>query len=117
MTKIGIILGSTRPGRRGEQVARWVHTAAVRRADAEFAVVDLLDHPLPYLHEPVPAAMAQGRHRHARTTAWAQVIASFDGFALVTPEYNQSTPGVLKNVVARSAALAPLRTAAAEAVD
>src|SRR3954453_9779728 len=52
MTKIGIVLGSTRPGRLGDQVAQWVHERAARRGDAGFALVDLRDHPLPHLEEP-----------------------------------------------------------------
>ena len=43
MTKIGIIIGSTRPGRNGEAVARWVHETAAQRTDADFEIVDLLD--------------------------------------------------------------------------
>ncbi|MDX3226288.1 NAD(P)H-dependent oxidoreductase [Streptomyces sp. ME19-01-6] len=99
MTKIGIILGSTRPGRRGEQVAQWVHERAARRTDAGFQVIDLLDHPLPHLDEPTPAAMSGGRYQHGRTRAWADAIASFDGFVMITPEYNHSIPGVLKNAI------------------
>ena len=34
MFKIGIILGSTRPNRSGEQVAMWVHDLASVRRDA-----------------------------------------------------------------------------------
>ena len=34
MLKIGVILGSTRPGRNGESVAKWVHQVAGRRKDA-----------------------------------------------------------------------------------
>ena len=94
--KIGIMIGSTRPGRRGEQVAKWVHEVASRRGDAEFEVIDLLDHPLPYLEEPV---MPPGRHRDERAKAWADTIASFDGFVMVTPEYNHAMPGVLKNAI------------------
>ena len=41
--KIGIIIGSTRPGRIGEGVARWVYDHAARRTDAEFTLVDLKD--------------------------------------------------------------------------
>lgn len=37
MTRIAIILGSTRPGRKGGDVARWVHEHASRRDDAEAA--------------------------------------------------------------------------------
>ncbi|ADI12537.1 NADPH-dependent FMN reductase [Streptomyces bingchenggensis BCW-1] len=99
MIKIGIILGSTRPGRKGEQVARWVHGAAARRSDAEFEVIDLLDHPLPHLDESASAAVSPGRHQHEHTRAWADAIASFDGFVMVTPEYNHSIPAVLKNAI------------------
>jgi NAD(P)H-dependent FMN reductase len=116
MIKIGIILGSTRPGRRGEQVAQWVHERAARRTDAEFEVIDLLDHPLPHLDEPAPALMSAGRYQHEHTRAWADAIASFDGFVMVTPEYNHSIPGVLKNALDHLYAewnntLAPLRAA------
>ncbi|HTU74155.1 MAG TPA: NAD(P)H-dependent oxidoreductase, partial [Trebonia sp.] len=59
MSRIGIILGSTRPNRNGEQVARWVHEIASRRTDAEFELVDLRDYPLPHLDEALPPAMGQ----------------------------------------------------------
>lgn len=97
MIRIGIILGSTRPGRNGEQVAMWVHDTASRRTDAEFELIDLRDHPLPHLDEPLGAM--HGDYRHAHTRAWAARIASFDGFVMVTPEYNRSTSGVLKNAL------------------
>jgi NAD(P)H-dependent FMN reductase len=58
MTRIGIILGSTRPNRNGEQVARWVYDIASRRSDAEFELVDLRDYPLPHLDEPPPSTCA-----------------------------------------------------------
>jgi NAD(P)H-dependent FMN reductase len=97
MTKIGIILGSTRPGRNGEQVARWVQDIAAQRRDAEFELVDLLDFPLPHLDEPVPPSLGQYQNDH--TKRWAEKIASFDGYVFVTPEYNHSTSGVLKNAI------------------
>jgi NAD(P)H-dependent FMN reductase len=43
VTAIGIILGSTRPNRNGEQVADWVLRVASRRDDATFELVDLRD--------------------------------------------------------------------------
>jgi NAD(P)H-dependent FMN reductase len=97
MTRIGIILGSTRPNRNGEQVARWVLEIASARNDAEYELVDLLDYPLPHLDEPLPPSMGQYQNEHTR--AWADKIASFDGFVIVTPEYNHSTSGVLKNAI------------------
>jgi NAD(P)H-dependent FMN reductase len=97
MTKIGIILGSTRPGRNGEAVAKWVYAQASQREDAEFELVDLLDYDLPHLDEAMPPSLGQYAHEHTR--AWAAKIASFDGFIFVTPEYNHSTSGALKNAI------------------
>src|ERR1700688_1981598 len=97
MIRIGIILGSTRPGRRGEQVAKWVLEIASKRADADFELIDLVDYPLPHLDEPMPPAMGQYQNQH--TKDWAATISRFDGFIFVTPEYNHSTSGVLKNAI------------------
>jgi NAD(P)H-dependent FMN reductase len=97
MTRIGIILGSTRPNRNGEQVAKWVFDLASRRDDAEFELIDLRDYPLPHLDEPLPPSLGQYQHEH--TKQWAATIASFDGFVIVTPEYNHGTSGVLKNAI------------------
>ncbi len=98
MIRIGIILGSTRPNRNGEQVARWVSDIALRRSDAEFELVDLRDHPLPHMDEP-PRLRPTAGSEHAHTRAWADRIASLDGFVIVTPEYNFGPPGVLKNAL------------------
>ena len=49
MIRIGIILGSVRPNRNGEQVAKWVQDMASRRNDAEFTLIDLRDYSLPHL--------------------------------------------------------------------
>jgi len=97
VTRIGIIIGSTRPNRNGEQVARWVHGIAAQRSDAQFELVDLRDFPLPHLDEAIPASIGQYQGEH--TKQWATKIASFDGFVFVTPEYNHSTSGVLKNAI------------------
>jgi NAD(P)H-dependent FMN reductase len=76
MPRIGIILGSTRPNRNGEQVARWVFDIATERADAEFELIDLRDYPLPHLDEPNRPSLAQYANDH-----------------------NHSTSGVLKNAI------------------
>lgn len=97
MVRIGIILGSTRPNRNGEQVAKWVYEIASDRTDAEFELIDLLDYPLPHLDEPLSPSFGQYQNDH--TKKWAEKIASFDGYVMVTPEYNHSTSGVLKNAI------------------
>lgn len=97
MLKIAIIVGSTRPERVGEAVARWVFENARRRQDAEFEVVDLKDFNLPLLDEPVPPS--QGKYSQPHTRTWATKIASFDAFVFVTPEYNHGIAGALKNAI------------------
>ncbi|GAA1302908.1 FMN reductase [Planotetraspora silvatica] len=97
MTKIAIIIGSTRPGRNGEAVAKWVHEHAGKRTDAQFELVDLKDYNLPHLDEAIPPSM--GQYANAHTQEWAAKIASYDGYIFVTPEYNHSTSGALKNAI------------------
>jgi len=96
--RIGIVIGSTRPGRNGAQVAEWVRaTAAAHAPHVEFELVDLLDHPLPHFDEPISPARQSSQHEQA--LAWSTVIDGFDGFVFVTPEYNHSISGVLKNAI------------------
>src|SRR5258708_17092993 len=97
MLKIAIVIGSTRPGRKAGDVARWVHEVAARRGDADYELVDIMDFDLPLLDEALPPSMGQYAQPH--TKAWAARIASFDGFVFVTPEYNHSTSGALKNAI------------------
>lgn len=59
--------------------------------------VDLADYDLPLLDEPAPAMF--GVYSKPHTRRWAATIASFDGFVFITPEYNHSVPGALKNAI------------------
>lgn len=95
--KIAVILGSTRPGRNGKAVADWVVDQAKGRAGALYELVDLADFPLPHLDEAIPPSFGQYAGEHTR--AWAEKIAAYDGFVFVTPEYNHSISGVLKNAI------------------
>ena len=97
MLRVAIILGSTRPNRNGEAVARWAFDIASKRQDAQFELIDLKEINLPLLDEPVPPAMGQYSQPH--TKAWSAKIDSFDAFVFVTPEYNHSTSGALKNAI------------------
>src|SRR6266566_5981371 len=97
MLKIAIIIGSTRPNRNGEAVAKWVYDVAKKRSDAEFDLVDIKDFNLPLLDEPMPPIMGQYSKTHTKT--WAAKIGSFDAYVFVTPEYNHGTSGALKNAI------------------
>jgi NAD(P)H-dependent FMN reductase len=97
MIKVAIIIGSTRPGRKGEAVGQWVYRIARQRKDAAFELVDLKEFNLPLLDEPVPPLMHQYTQPH--TKVWAAKIDSFDAFVFITPEYNHATCGALKNAI------------------
>lgn len=101
-TRVAVIVGSTRPGRRGASVADWVRGLAVQRpavlvGAATVELLDLADYELPLLDEAVPAMF--GGYAHAHTKRWAAAISSYDAFVFVSPEYNHSVPGALKNAI------------------
>ncbi len=89
--KIGIILGSTREGRVSPQVGAWVKEHADKRGDATYEIIDIADYKLPLLGEPGGDASKAG--------AWAEKIASCDGFVFIVAEYNHSITGALKNAL------------------
>jgi NAD(P)H-dependent FMN reductase len=97
MIRVAIVTGSTRPGRHNEAVSRWVYQVAAERQDADFELVDIADYHLPLLDEQAPPSLGQYQHEH--TKRWAQKIVSFDAYVFVTPEYNHSTSGALKNAI------------------
>ncbi len=97
MLKVAIILGSTRPGRVGEAVAKWVYGIAGKRNDAEFELIDIRDYNLPLLDEQIPPSL--GKYSQTHTKTWAAKIAQFDAFVFVTAEYNHGIPGALKNAI------------------
>jgi NAD(P)H-dependent FMN reductase len=94
--KIGIIVGSTRPGRVGRFVGDWVKANA-RAEGVEFELVDLHDFKLPLMEEAFPAGA--GNYQGAEANAWATKVGEFDGYLFVTGEYNHSIPGALKNAL------------------
>ena len=70
---------------------------ARQRGDAEYELVDIAEYDLPLLDEPVPPS--QHKYSKDHTRRWSEKIASFDGYVFVTPEYNHSTSGALKNAI------------------
>ena len=92
---MGVIAGSTRPVRQATVVAEWVCADPIPSLD--LVLIDLADVGLPLLCEPAPAA--SGQYDQPATRSWSQLVAEFDAFVLVTPEYNHSTSAALKNAL------------------
>src|SRR5699024_4328711 len=100
--KIAIITGSTRPGRRAPLVAQWVlevlgRQPAMLSGEVTLHSIDLATTDLPLFCEPAPPMT--GMYQHAYTRDWSALIADFDGYIFITPEYNHSLPAVLKNAI------------------
>lgn len=90
MNKIGIIVGSTRPNRMSINIAEWLKEEYELISDNEFVLLDLKDFPLPFYGE---------EDKHKVILKWEEAIESCDAFVFVTPEYNHSITGVLKNAL------------------
>jgi NAD(P)H-dependent FMN reductase len=99
MAKIAVIIGSVREGTRvSEPIARWVAKSFEGRAEAE--IIDLKDYPLSFLDEAgAPPRYNPERKPRPATQKWINKIAEFDGYVMVSPEYNRATPAVLKNAI------------------
>ena len=95
--KLGIIIGATRPGRSTPRQANWVANTAEQLDDIEVEVVDLKDYPLPMFNEAISPRYNPDRKIEPDVQKWLDKIGEFDAYVFVTPEYNHSIPGVLKN--------------------
>lgn len=96
MKKIGIIIGSTRPGRRSPLIAEWF-AKNLPQTEFTYDVIDLADFDLPFLDE---SDMPQnGTYQHDTTKRWSEKIATYAGFIFIVPQYNWGYPAVLKNAL------------------
>ncbi|MDO5661252.1 MAG: NAD(P)H-dependent oxidoreductase [Brachybacterium sp.] len=101
MRTLGIIVASARPNRVGGPVADWA--TEILRTDYESGtwevdVIDLRDIDLPAFAEPHSPRAGKPRSS-SRADTWAHRIASLDALLIITPEYNGSYPGALKNAI------------------
>jgi NAD(P)H-dependent FMN reductase len=97
MTKIAVVVGSTREGRQTDKLAKWAAKEIAKHAEVE--VIDLRNYPIPFLDEAISPRYNPERKPDAETKKWLDKIGQFDGYAFITPEYNRTTSGVLKNAI------------------
>jgi NAD(P)H-dependent FMN reductase len=96
--KIAVIIGSIRPNRQGDKPANWI--AKLARESGYFGaveVVDLKDYPLPLFDAPASDFWMPTPNETA--ARWQAKLSEFDGYIVVTAEYNRSVPGALKNAI------------------
>ena len=97
MLKIGVILGSTRETRFADKPAKWFMELAKQREDMTFELLDLRDYKLPFFNEVASNIAAPTQNEEG--VRWQKKIAEFDGYVIITPEYNHAPPAVLKNAL------------------
>ena len=95
--KIELIIGSTRPGRVGPQIAKWVVDNLPDKSGIDYEIVDIKDFELPMFDEPIHPSMNQYHHDH--TKVWSQKVREADAYIFLTPEYNAGYPASLKNAI------------------
>lgn len=97
--KLGIIVGTTRQNRQSIKQAKWVLNTAELDEDIKAEIVDLKDYPMPFMEEPVSPRYNANRQIDPAVKPWLDKLETFDAYVFVTPEYNHSIPGVLKNAL------------------
>lgn len=101
MSKLQVIIGSTREGRAADAVAAWAIHRAKAHADFETEVLDLREWPLPMFAETMQTVgdFQDPTYSEPIVRAWNRKIAAGDAYLFITPEYNHSVPAVLKNAI------------------
>ncbi|WJK42564.1 NAD(P)H-dependent oxidoreductase [Solwaraspora sp. WMMA2056] len=88
--RVAVIIGTTRENRMGEAIGRWFVTEAEKRDDIGVDLIDLVDFELPNRYPELPTDAM---------TAFASRVGNADAFVIVTPEYNYSFTGSLKQAI------------------
>ncbi len=96
--KVQIIIGSTRPGRTSDRVAKWTAAEAANSFE-EVEILDLQEYTLPFFDELMSPQFNPSREPSADVKKWLDKVSEADAYILVTPEYNRSTSAVLKNAL------------------
>lgn len=101
MSKLLVIIGSTRPTRAADRVVPWLMKAAEAHGSFQVEVADLRDWPLPIFAEHMGTIgdFNDPTYSEPVVKAWNTKVREADAFIVVTPEYNHSVPGGLKNAI------------------
>lgn len=98
-TNIKVIIGSTREGRFGDKPATWIAGELMKRDGVSVEVIDLRDYEMPFFDSPVSPSYKTEPYSHPVVAKFTAKIAEGDAYIIITPEYNRSTSGVLKNAL------------------
>jgi NAD(P)H-dependent FMN reductase len=101
MSKLLVIVGSTRPTRAADRIVPWVMARASAHDAFDTELLDLRDWPLPIFaeHRGTIGDFSDPTYSEPIVRAWNNKMKEADAFVVVTPEYNHSVPGGLKNAI------------------
>ncbi len=94
-----IIIGSTREGRRSLQFSKWIEKTAKENKNLNVELVDLIDYDLPMFNEAISPRYNPTRVLTGDVKKFLNKLNEGDAYVFVTPEYNHSLSGVLKNAL------------------
>lgn len=99
--RLQVIVGSTRPGRAADKVVPWVVSRVALQPEFELEVLDLRDWQLPMFgeHQGSIGDPRDPSYSDEIVRRWNRKIAEADAYVIITPEYNHSLPGELKNAI------------------
>jgi NAD(P)H-dependent FMN reductase len=97
VSTLSVVIASTRPGRVGLPVGRWVAETAAAHGGFRVEVADLAVLALPLMDEPHHPRLGEYVHEH--TLRWSALVEQADAFVLVTPEYNHGPAASLLNAI------------------
>lgn len=96
---IKVIAGSTREGRFSDKAAIWIAEEIKKQDGVTVEILDLLDYEMPFFNEAVSPSFKTEPYKNEAVARFTKKIEEGDAFIMVTPEYNHSTSGVLKNAI------------------
>lgn len=97
--KLAVIIGSTRPNRMTPRQAKWTINAAESMDGVDTELIDIKNYPMPFFDEPKSPRYNPDREIDPIGKKWLKKLEQFDAYVFITPEYNHSIPGVLKNAL------------------
>jgi NAD(P)H-dependent FMN reductase len=92
---IPVVAASVRRNRQTPKVARWLHRQLVTDDRIESEFIDLEDLSIPVMEE----RLRMLEDPPPGIVKLSDAVAAGDGLVIVTPEYNNGYPGVLKNAL------------------
>lgn len=99
MTKVLVVTGSVRVGRVADKILAQVQDELKNYPSLEVEVADLKELNLPFLDSELNPADENYKITHENVKKFSEMVDNAETVLILSPEYNHSFPGVLKNAI------------------